>query len=58
MFNSSMDTLHVMVEARATGWIGFGFATEILGNMTGYDVAVGGVRGGSGYLKVDLFCLL
>ena len=53
MFNSSMDTLHFMVEVRATGWIGFGVATQAPTNMTGYDVAVGGVLSGVGYLKVN-----
>ena len=54
MFNSSMDTLHFMVEVRATGWIGFGVANQAPNNMVDYDVAVGGVRGGSGeYIKVE-----
>ena len=54
MFNSSMDTLHFMVEVKARGWVGFGFATQAPNSMRGYDVAVGGVRGGSeGYLKVE-----
>ena len=53
MFNSSMDTLHFMVEVRATGWIGFGVATQAPNNMDGYDVAVGGVSGGVGYLQVN-----
>lgn len=52
MFNSSMDTLHFLVEVRTTGWIGFGVATQAPNNMTGYDVAVGGVLNGTGYLKV------
>ena len=52
MYNSSMDTLHFMVEVRTTGWIGFGVATQAPNNMIGYDVAVGGVRTGVGYLKV------
>ena len=53
MFNSSTDTLHFMVEVRATGWIGFGVATKAPTGMLGYDVAVGGVHNGSGYLKVN-----
>jgi len=53
MYNSSTDTLHFVVEVRATGWIGFGVATQAPANMSGYDVAVGGViSGGIGYLKV------
>jgi len=53
MYNSSMDTLHFMVEVNGTGWIGFGVATQAPNNMMGYDVAVGGVMsGGMGYLKV------
>jgi len=41
-----------MVEVRATGWIGFGFATQAPNNMIGYDVTVGGVLTEVGYLKV------
>ena len=52
MFDSSTDTLHFMVQVRATGWIGFGVATQAPNSMVGYDVAVGGVLSGSGYLKV------
>ena len=52
MYNSSNDTLHFMVEVRATGWIGFGFATQAPNNMIGYDVTVGGVLTEVGYLKV------
>ena len=44
-----------MVEVRATGWIGFGVATQAPTGMQGYDVAVGGVFNGSGYLQVDVF---
>ena len=43
-----------MAEVRATGWVGFGFATQAPNNMENYDVAVGGVVGGEGYLKVGL----
>ena len=57
MYNSSMDTLHFMVEVRATGWIGFGVATRAPNGMMGYDVAVGGVLSGLGYLQVELFLL-
>ena len=52
MFNSSTDTLHFMVQVRTTGWIGFGVAQTPF-NMLGYDVVVGGVSNGSGYLKVN-----
>ena len=52
MFNSSMDTIHFMVEVRATGWIAFGVATLAPNNMVGYDVAIGGVQGGAGSLQV------
>ena len=52
MYNSITNTLHFMVEVRATGWIGFGFATQAPNNIEDYDVAVGGVLRGSGYLKV------
>jgi len=42
-----------MVEVRTTGWIGFGVATQAPTGMQGYDVAVGGVLSGSGYLMVN-----
>ena len=51
-FNSSMDTIHFMVEVRATGWIAFGVATLAPTKMVGYDVAIGGVQGGVGNLQV------
>ena len=43
MHNTSMDTLHFMVEVMGTGWIGLGFANEVppdTSSMVGYDVAV------------------
>jgi len=46
-----------MVQVRATGWIGFGVAQTPF-NMLGYDVAVGGVFNGSGYLKVNDYITL
>ena len=49
-----MDSLHFTLEVRATGWVGFGVATQAPNSMTYYDVAVGGVVNGSGYLKVSL----
>lgn len=53
-FNASSDTLEFLVEARATGWVGFGVAETAPNNMTDYDVAIGGVlRNGTGYLKVS-----
>ena len=58
MYNSSTDTLHFMVEVRATGWIGFGFATQAPANMQRYDVAVGGVTSGSGNIKVDFLAAM
>ncbi|KAL9955208.1 hypothetical protein ACROYT_G036495 [Oculina patagonica] len=51
MFNRSMDTLHFLVQVKTTGWIGFGIASQAPNNMMGYDVAVGGVLNGAGYLK-------
>ena len=56
-YNSGTDMLHFMVEVRATGWIGLGVATRAPNNMVGYDVAVGGVTGGSGYFRVRIFLL-
>ena len=57
MFNSYTDTLHFMVEVRTTGWIGFGVANRAPTNMVGYDVGVGGVYNGSGYLRVNILLL-
>ncbi|XP_015760327.1 PREDICTED: uncharacterized protein LOC107339531 isoform X2 [Acropora digitifera] len=51
MFNSSMDTFHFVVKVRATGWIGFGLATQAPNGMMGYDVAVSGTNNGTKYLK-------
>ena len=45
-----------MTEVMTTGWVGFGFATRAPSGMIGYDVAVGGVADGIGYLRVMLFC--
>ena len=56
-YNSGTDMLHFIVEVRATGWIGLGVATRAPNNMVGYDVAVGGVTGGAGYLQVRIFLL-
>lgn len=61
MFNSSMNTLHFMVEVMTTGWIGFGFSTQMPPSdpsMTGYDVAIGRVVGGVGELKVKYLATL
>ena len=58
MYDSGMDTLHFMVEVRATGWIGFGVAKQAPNNMLGYDVGVGGVSNGSGYLQVNGFSIV
>lgn len=54
-FNESADTLEFLVEASATGWVGFGFSLNAdPDNMVGYDVAVGGVlSNGTGYLRVS-----
>ena len=41
-----------MTEVMTTGWVGFGFATQAPTGMIGYDVAVGGVFNGTGYLTV------
>ncbi|KAJ7333721.1 DBH-like monooxygenase protein 1 [Desmophyllum pertusum] len=51
MYNSSMDTIHIMLEVRATGYIAFGLATIAPNNMTGYDAAIGKVESGTGDLK-------
>lgn len=55
MHNASMDTLHFMVEVMATGWIGLGFAREVLpdtSSMIGYDVAVAMVDSAGGSILV------
>ena len=52
MYNSSTDRLHFITEVMTTGWVGFGFATQAPTGMIEYDVAVGGVLNGTGYLKV------
>lgn len=60
-FNESADTLEFLVEASATGWVGFGFSLNASATgMVGYDVAVGGVlSNGTGYLRVSKeFCSL
>jgi len=56
MYDSSTDRLHFITEVMATGWIGFGVAPRAPTGMMGYDVAVGGVANGIGYLSVMLFC--
>ena len=60
-FNESADTFEFLVEANATGWVGFGFSLNAgPTGMVGYDVAVGGVlSNGTGYLRVsEEFCSL
>ena len=52
MYNATSDKLYFVVEVAAVGWVGFGLATTAPTNMTDYDVAVGGVYNGTGYLKV------
>lgn len=52
MYDSSTDRLHFMTEVRTTGWVGFGFATQAPTGRIEYDLAVGGVLNGTGYLKV------
>lgn len=52
-FDASSETFQFLVEVRATGWVGFGFALNAPNNMVNYDVAVGGVlSNGTGYLQV------
>lgn len=60
-FNESADTLEFLVEANATGWVGFGFSLNAgPTGMVGYDVAVRGVSSNeTGYLRVsEEFCYL
>lgn len=52
-YSESSDTLEFLVEVRATGWVGFGFALNAPNDMKNYDVAVGGVPSDrSGYIRV------
>ena len=43
-YDMLMDTFTFNVTVNATGWVAFG-VSETIGNMNGYDVIVGGVRG-------------
>lgn len=43
-YDMLMDTFTFNVTVNATGWVAFG-VSESFGNMNGYDVIVGGVRG-------------
>ena len=52
MYNATANRLYFVVRVRTTGWVGFGLASQAPTNMTDYDVAVGGVYNGTGYLKV------
>ena len=52
MINSGTNRIYFMVEVRATGWVGFGVATQAPNTMMRYDVGVGGVLSGLGYLRV------
>ena len=51
-YDSLMDLLKFKLVVNATGWIAFGFARNSPSGMVDYDVAVGGVFNGQGYLKV------
>ena len=51
-YDSLMDLLKFKLVVKATGWIAFGFARNGPSKMVDYDVAVGGVLNGQGYLKV------
>ena len=52
-YNGETDSLTFTVEVEATGWVGFGFAETAPTNMQGYDVGIGGVLNGTGYLMVS-----
>ena len=43
-YDMLMDTFKFNVTVNATGWVAFG-VSKALGNMNGYDVIIGGVRG-------------
>lgn len=50
-YNQSMDMFYFKIVVKTTGWVAFGFANKV-GGMNGYDVMVGGVNGGKGYIGV------
>lgn len=50
-YNQSMDMFYFKIVVKTTGWVAFGFANDV-GGMKGYDVMVGGVNGGKGYIGV------
>ena len=43
-YDMLMDTFTFNVTVNATGWVAFG-VSKSFGNMNGYDVIIGGVRG-------------
>ena len=45
------ETVSFAVEAKTTGWVGFGFSTGS-GQMVGSDVVIGWVKDNKGYLTV------
>ena len=53
-YNANDDSLYLKAVVEATGWVGLGFSDQNTG-MKNLDVAVGGVSGGTGYLKVGFF---
>ena len=57
-YDSDTDSLTFKLVVKATGWVAFGFATTAPADMENYDVAVGGVRNGVGYIKARCYSCL
>ncbi|PFX26942.1 DBH-like monooxygenase protein 1-like [Stylophora pistillata] len=51
-YNAGEDMFYFKVMAKATGWVAFGVSTQG-GGMNGYDVMIGGVNNGTGYIGVS-----
>ena len=52
-YNRDADELYFEVDAKATGWIGFGF-THTPKNMSNYDIVIGGqTSAGQSYFNVS-----
>jgi hypothetical protein len=55
-YNSNDSTISIAVQAKALGWVGFGFANKI-DEMKGYDVVMGYIDKTS-ELKVCIFSIV
>ena len=50
-YDEPTDMVHFKLDVNATGWVSFGITTTPR-EMNNYDVAVGWVNGGKGYIQV------